>query len=651
MCYKNSRGIDQTIEPRSARYWRENVADRRNCSTRRTSSGQSLPVAAVPVLRGLRSLGAALIIGAIGACSTTPVPPVSGGHIGADSLSSSAKPATGDIPAPVQNTIALPKPKPAAKVETYSVVVNNIPAQDLLFALARDAKVNVDIHPGITGTVTLNAIDQTLQQLLSRIAKQIDMRWELDGANLAVMPDSPFLRTYKVDYVNISRDVASTIASNNSVASAVTGSTGVTVGSNQSTTKIDNVLKSRFWETLDKNIKDILHETDKILPEGSSETVIERSDSQSTTGTGIQPASGKRTTASAQAGIPASPNAASLQEAGTTVVKRTTFREAASVIVNPEAGVVTVRATARQHEKVQEYLASVMAATRRQVLIEATIAEVTLNDTYSQGIDWSRLRTDNSGFTITGTSAGASSVTTMTPFTLTYANKSSPLNLGITIKALQTFGNVKILSSPKLSVLNNQTAILRVVENYVYFKVEASQTTVVNAGSQTVVNTTPQTVQVGLTMAVTPQISESDSVILDVRPTITQIAKLVQDPNPQLTIPNNVPQLRTREIESLMRVNSGDIAVLGGLMEDSIDYNTGRVPLVGAIPLLGEIFTNRANSAQKTELVVFLRPVVLKNADIGGDYSGYRGMLPDKDFFTSERARHEALPQPAGVPQ
>jgi general secretion pathway protein D len=145
-------------------------------------------------------------------------------------------------------------------------------------------------------------------------------------------------------------------------------------------------------------------------------------------------------------------------------------------------------------------------------------------------------------------------------------------------------------------------------------------------------------------MAVTPQISDSDAVILDVRPTITQIAKLVQDPNPLLTIQNNVPQLRTREMESVMRVNSGDIAVLGGLMQDSIDYTTNRIPIIGQIPLIGEAFTNRANNANKTELVVFIRPVVLKDASMAGDFAEYKTMLPDKDFFPSGTARHAILP-------
>jgi len=184
--------------------------------------------------------------------------PRTGGHLGAQDAVKSAQ--GGSIPAPVLASPTLSKPKAAPKTETYSVVVNNIRVQELLFALARDAKLNVDIHPGIEGVVTLNAIDQTLQQFAHPHRQQVDMRWELDGPNLAVMPDTPFLRTYKVDYVNMTRDVTSTIASSNSVSSGVTGASGGGASGgagNQSTTKIDNVVKNRFWETLEKNLKDI----------------------------------------------------------------------------------------------------------------------------------------------------------------------------------------------------------------------------------------------------------------------------------------------------------------------------------------------------------------------------------------------------------
>jgi hypothetical protein len=152
----------------------------------------------------------------VAACAAPPTKPPSSGHLGTDSV---AAPAKSSIPQPVQQAAAPPKPKAAAKTETYSVVVKDVKVEELLFALARDAKLNVDVHPGIRGTVTLNAIDQTLPQLLSRIAKQVDMRFELDGPNLVVMPDTPYLRTYKVNYVNMSRDTSGNVAINTQIAS------------------------------------------------------------------------------------------------------------------------------------------------------------------------------------------------------------------------------------------------------------------------------------------------------------------------------------------------------------------------------------------------------------------------------------------------
>ena len=162
----------------------------------------------------------------LAACAApTPREPLKG-HLNTESTAPSA---TANIPAPVEQTLALPKPRAPRKAETYSVVVNSVPVRDLLFALARDAKVNVDIHPGITGTVTLNAIDQTLPQLLTRISKQVDMRFEMDGQNLSVMPDSPFLKHYRVDYVNMSRHVTGAVSTSTQIA---TGSAGGNGGSN-----------------------------------------------------------------------------------------------------------------------------------------------------------------------------------------------------------------------------------------------------------------------------------------------------------------------------------------------------------------------------------------------------------------------------------
>ncbi|MDD5174891.1 MAG: secretin N-terminal domain-containing protein [Sterolibacterium sp.] len=575
-------------------------------------------------------------------CSNVPTHPPSPGHLRAESLPSSD---AGNIPQPVAQAAALTKPKPAAKSETFSVVVNDVKVQELLFALARDAKINVDVHAGIQGTVTLNAIDQTLPQLLNRIGKQVDMRWEFDGPNLTVMPDSPFLRTYKIDYVNMARDTSGNTTVTTQIASTGTGGSGGTGGGggNSSLTKVDNSAKNHFWETLEKNLKDILRETDKILPEGSSETVMEHADQQSTTGTGAQAA---KTTGKAAPNTPASiansPNPASLQQEGTTVVRRTTFREAAAVIVNPESSVLIVRATSRQHEKIQEFLDQVLFRASRQVLIEATIAEVLLSNDYQQGINWGILPMGNSGVKLLQTAsvtpvAGVEIGSYVTDPT---AKGVSLKDLGIvsgSIKLLEAFGTVKVLSSPKLSVINNQTAVIKVIDNKVYFTVKADTTTNQTA-SVTTYTTTLNTVPVGFVMNVTPQISENDTVLLNIRPSISRIISYVNDPNPDLAkagVTSQIPVIRTREMESMIRVSNGNIAVMGGLMEETNDNTDTAIPGLWNIPALGNLFVNRDDKHSKTELVIFLRPIVIRDASLTGDYRAYREQLPDKDFFKS----------------
>ncbi|MDP2825964.1 MAG: pilus (MSHA type) biogenesis protein MshL [Sulfuritalea sp.] len=591
----------------------------------------------------------------LAACSSIQPQAPSAGHIRAEAQVAPNP----DIPPPVAATVMLARPRAAAKTESYSVSVRNIPVQDLLFALARDAKINVDIHPGINGIVTINAIDQTLQQILTRIGKQVDMRWELDGPNLVVMQDSPFLRNYKVDYVNMSRDVSGTVSINTQIASTSTSAAGGSSGGgggNNSSTSVKSTTQNNFWQSLDKNLKDILRESDKILPEGSSETVIERSDQQATTGTGAQggQSSSSSKSSGATTSLAGSPNPASLQQQGTTVVKRTTFREAASIIVNPEAGVVMVRATSRQHEKVQEYLDLVLTSARRQVIIEATIAEVSLSDQYQQGINWQSLRSlrpgnPQAGFSlaqnpttltnpVATTSGSFATVSGTTPgafaFLLNYV--APGLGLSSTLSLLETFGKVKVLSSPKISVLNNQTAMLKVVDNVVYFLIKNDSTTT-TTGTTNNFTSTPQSVSVGLVMSVTPQISENGSILLNVRPTISSLKGAGKtDPTPGLAVANVVPEIQTREMESMLRLSDGEVAVMGGLMEDRVNYNTNEIPGLGGLPVIGNFFSNRNDTTTKTELVIFLKPTIIRDPSIHGDYRSFANQLPGKEFFANK---------------
>jgi general secretion pathway protein D len=311
------------------------------------------------------------------------------------------------------------------------------------------------------------------------------------------------------------------------------------------------------------------------------------------------------------------------------------YREAASVIANKEAGVISIRATARQHENIQEFLDQVMASARRQVLIEATIVEVQLNNRYQQGIDWSLLRRGPSGVNISQSSLGSPANVSTNLFVGNIADPNFRLgNLSATVRLLESFGNVRVLSSPKISVLNNQTAILKVVDEVVYFNVQASTSTAGTTGNLLQsITTTAQTTPIGFIMNVTPHIGEADAVLLNLRPSRTRVVSFIADPNPLLVVPNLIPQIQRREMESLIKVNSGQIAVMGGLIQDSVNDTDDTVPGVNRTPA-GLILAQRNLSNTKSELVVFLRPLVVKDPSIDGDYRAFRIYAPDENFMT-----------------
>jgi general secretion pathway protein D len=561
-------------------------------------------------------------------CGQTPVKP-SPTHLGAETAAAPA----GQIPAPVQIAPVLPRPQATSRPETYSVVVSNVRVQDLLFALARDARLNIDIHPGIAGSVTLNAIDQTLPQLLTRIARQVDMRYELDGPNLLVMRDSPFLRTYKVDFVSATRNVK--MQSQSSTQFGGTG--GGSAGATGATATIDITSNNQLWESLVQNVKDILRETDKALPSGTAPAPAPAA-----------PAPGGAPQAAAAAAQPGA-----------------TYLEAASVIGNRESGVLFIRATSRQHEKILEFLDSVLTSVRRQVLIEATVAEVQLNNEYQRGIDWRRLRTNasavgvpafgtgESGVSFQQQSSGTPAGVDTTAFVLGGAINS--LNLSAAMKLLESFGSVRVLSSPKISVLNNQTALLRVTRDIVYFTITPSSAPVTITGGvgapvvPIAFTTTPNVAAEGFMMSVLPQINVTDGIVLNVRPTIRRRVGDAIDPNPALALarPNLIPVFETREFDSVLRIQSGETAVLGGLMQDSVERVEDMIPGIRDIPLLGQLFSQRKDVNIKTELVIFLRATVIRDASVEGDYRAFRELLPGADFL---RKPNPGRDQPAESP-
>ena len=326
------------------------------------------------------------------------------------------------------------------------------------------------------------------------------------------------------------------------------------------------------------------------------------------------------------------------------------------IIVNAVWGTISVLATEKQHALVQQHIDSITQTAQRQVLIEATIAEVTLSDAYQGGVDWSRLAITG-GLNVTQSlTGGVANAFTAGGLTVGYTDANSQLgNISASVKLLQQFGNTRVLSSPKLMTLNNQTALLKIVDNLVYFSIDATTNTSVNTGTNISVNTTAQTVPVGMVMSMTPQINENGQVSLSVRPTITRLNGFANDPNPLLCsaaiaaanggkcLTNPVPQIQTREMESVLQLISGQTAILGGLMQDNTSFARNALPGIGNpanAGALSEIFSMRNDSLTKSELVIFLRATVITNPSLESD---------ELKFFERLLPKQSAVPGPGNA--
>jgi general secretion pathway protein D len=530
------------------------------------------------------------------------------------------------------------------------VVVNEVPVKELLLALARDTRQNIDIHPTLTGLVSLNAINETLPAILERVSKQVNMRYRTEGNTIIVSPDTPYVKTYRVNYVNMTRDTTSSIGvsgeltvsggGTGSGGSGGAGGSGASAGGGTGTSGSNTVVRTTsrndFWEQLRDNIRSILNSTrlQSMTADARAERLALVKQEQELRV--------KQLEAASRAGQAAPALATSVTPAG---APQQSSLLPDDVVVNAVAGTITVNATDQQHQLVQKHIDSIVNVMQRQVMIEATIVEVTLSNNYQAGIDWSRISQSGGGLEFATAFRGTR--LTAAPFATLIYNRDNarPGHLGFNISLLEQFGTTRVLSSPKLMALNNQTALLKVVDNIVYFEVSSSASQATTGGVLQTIATTAKTVAVGVVMSVTPQINEDGRVLLTVRPTVTRLRPeqpFVNDPNPVLQIANPVPQIQVREMESVLQVGSAQTVVLGGLMQDGVRRNRDQIPGADFIGALGEIFRFRDESVTKTELVVFLRPTVVSNPSLDSD---------ELKFFQRFLPQPDSPPQPYTLPQ
>jgi len=456
------------------------------------------------------------------------------------------------------------KAKPNPSYFLLDINAVDAPIDAILLALAADAGVVLTIHQRLAGKVTLRVHGQTLKTVLELLSQQVALSWQLGAGVLDVWGSDPYTRSYAVDYLNLDRTTLSSVGLATQVGS-INANLGETTSSvtNSSETLIKNQALHRFWDSLAADL------------EGMRQQVQ-----------------------SGDAGL--------------------------SYTINRDAGLVTLYAAAGVHQQLQRYLHKLNNSVRRQVVIEATVVEVTLLDQFEAGVDWQFLASGSSGINgvqkLLGLAEvnGASVSRLPSPSALfSLVQKSRHGDVSATLSLLQQFGDVRILSRPRIIALNNQASVLKVVDNRVYFSLNVERESRENT-DQVSTKSEIHTVPVGLVMNVTPFIGEDNDVMLNVRPSLSRIIGFVNDPNPELAaanVRNGVPEIQVREMESMLRVKSGELAIIGGLMQDVVEDKQQHLPGLARLPGVGKLFSSNKRQRRQTELLVVLRPTVMPNSD------------------------------------
>lgn len=457
--------------------------------------------------------------------------------------------------------LVLTPPDPLDKPVTVNA--RRMPVSEVIDLLAAQGNVQVDVRGSLDKKITLFLKSVPLRVALQKITEQAGLIYTYRNGILTIDVDRPVWKPYEVDLVNIKKSVKGTISLNMSVGSSVAGqdqggASGAASGPNTSEVQLESVQNP--WQEIEDNLKAILGLEDAQQSGGGADRV--------------------------QVVSPEQLNALS---------------------INKQAGLIMVYAPSRLQKKVAAYLKRVKKRAKRQVLIQAMVVEVQLSDAHQAGIDWSSFQVTN------GTANQLSN--TYPIHIVTVNNKLSQLfNMNLGIKLLQKFGKTKVISQPKIVALNNQSAILKVVDNQVYFTTSVS-TDSNQSTTTTTFQTQVHTVPVGFMMTVTPFVTDDDHIELYVRPNISRILGYVADPHPELAragVKSQIPIIQEREISTTLELKNGETVAIGGLMQSENSDSSNGLPGIADVPGVGALFKSVDNSSTRSELVIFLRPVLVE---------------------------------------
>ncbi|MFM5740507.1 pilus (MSHA type) biogenesis protein MshL [Aeromonas veronii] len=456
------------------------------------------------------------------------------------------------------------------------IAAHDVEAVEFFGSLFKGSRYSVAVHPGVAGLVSVELKDVTLPEVLAVVGDMYGFDVQRKGNVFHIYPAGLRTETIPVNYLMMSRRGLSRT-------SVSTGGVTANDSNNSSDSSFDSASNNNSTNNSSgNNSNGNSSNGSRIETDTNSDYWTDLRDSlQTLIGTG----------------------------------------DGRAVITSPQAGLVTIRAYPKELKAVREFLNQSDSHLKRQVVLEARIIEVALNEGYEQGVDWSGLSASwdgNKGITGGGSLANTQLPTTPNQIFTALGGgagfKVSDGNFNVAVNLLKTQGDVNTLSSPRVTATNNQKAVIKVGTDE-YFVTNASTTTVsTTSGDRTTPNVELTPFFSGISLDVTPQIDEEGKVLLHIHPSVIdteeQTKTIKVTDSDTLVLP--LAKSSIRESDTVVQANNGDIIVIGGLMKTDKQEIVSKVPLLGDIPWVGEAFTNRRESTKKVELVIMLKPTVVE---------------------------------------
>jgi len=562
-----------------------------------------------------------------------------------------------------QPVLAAPSAPELADVRRVSIsVTDSTPLRDILIELARKAGVDLEMDPRISGGIIYTATDRPFVEVIERIAELGELRYKFRNNSLKVELDEPFIEYYRLDYPDLTRTASSTSQTTTDVSNAIQGAGGGS-GTSQSDVSVSSSSNSDFWSSVGEGIEQILGATNTqarsnagateqaFTPTTTAAAAAEDDDGDSDTQPGaVVP----ENPLSAAAASVAAPRSIGQPSQGASI-------QSAFFSVNRQAGIVTVFASQKQQRLIADYIDRLRRSVLAQVLIEAKIVEVTLSDQFRTGVDWSSFggidpltgasaqgpfMGDNQSLDFTSNFSRNVATDAFPDPTIGLIWNNTDLDLNVAVSLINAFGTTRTLSSPRVTVVNNQTALLKVAENEVFFEINVEfQPATDTSASVTTFDSQVQTVPVGIVMAVQPAIDpDGQRISMSMRPSITRLVRRIEDPGVQLqlaqinaqngtnlAVSSSIPVIETREVDSIVTMESGQVVVMGGLMQEIAINSREGAPGLMDVPLLGRAFGQDIRQTEVIELVIFLRATIVGDRDTvhDEDIRLYNKFAPD----------------------